>query len=100
MLSPSGSARTRIFVSSSGRMVILMASPILYQHNSTPGGDFCHGTAAEIAELYVVSLELAVGTNKRRNIYATKLFGDPLDVAPAAFYFLQSSVRGLGQSES
>src|ERR1700693_5902409 len=72
MLSPSGSARTRIFVSSSGRMVILMASPILYQHNSTPGGDFCHGTAAEIAELYVVSLELAVVTNKRRNFYPTE----------------------------
>ena len=65
---------------------------MLYQHNSTPGGDFYHGTAAEIAELYVVSLEHAVGTNSEETFTPRRLFGDPLVGAPAVFYFLQSAI--------
>src|ERR1700732_5176199 len=92
MPSPSASARTRLFVSSSGRLAILMASPLLYHHNSTLGSAFCHGTAAEIAELYVVSLEHAVGTNSEETFTPRRLFGDPLVGAPAVFYLLQSAI--------
>ena len=77
---------------------------MLYQHNSTAGGDFCHGTAAEIDELYVVSLEHAVGTNKRRNIYATEAVRRSSGWRAGCVLFFTVShfttVRRSGQSES